>query len=252
MNVCFNGCSFTSGDGIPVEQRDDVIYDRLISKKLNLTSNNIALGGSSNYEIFMRSANAIMSGKYDLVITQWSVLNRICFNAGPDSSARYFANDTENPDFRYRDLYISSAKRTLFRNMVLLLNHDYQNIIDLIDYCSILKRLAGSSTQVVFINGLIPWGPDLVNPLRTDLSTSLGNYSKSMLDFDNRNKAEVIEFFKKLQDKFTELDTSLWVNIFNPFMVNRIDRAADGEHPGPISHQWMATQLENYLTNIHI
>ena len=252
MKVCFNGCSFTEGAGISIDQRDNVIYDRLISKKLNFRSDNIALGGSSNYEIFMRSAGAIMSGKYDIVVTQWSLLNRLCLTAGPDPGARYFVNDTENLDFRHRDLYISPTQRKMFRDMLLLLNHDYQNILDLIDYCAILKRLAGTSTKVIFINGLIPWGHDLVYPLGPDLSTCLNVYSKSILDFDNRSSAEVIELFKVLQDKFAELDQSLWVNIFDSFMVNRIDRTADGEHPGPLGHQWMATQLENYLNNMHV
>jgi len=85
MKVCFNGCSITVGEGFSFEQRDSFIYDRLVSKKFNFESDNIAVAGSSNYKIFMRSAKAIMSGKYDLVVTQWSALNRVWLHPGPET-----------------------------------------------------------------------------------------------------------------------------------------------------------------------
>mgnify|MGYP003339309272 FL=1 len=77
MNVCFNGCSFTVGEGFPVDQRENYIYDRILEQTLNFKRANIAVAGSSNYLIFMRSADAILSGDYDCVITQWTALNRL-------------------------------------------------------------------------------------------------------------------------------------------------------------------------------
>lgn len=246
MKVCFNGCSLTVGEGFPVNQRDEFIYDRLVSKKFNFDSDNIAVGGSSNYKIFMRSASAVMSGQYDLVITQWSALNRVWLHPGPDCN--FFVNDSRFPDFRYRDLYLSKHQKKIFTDTLLLMNHDYQNIQDLVDYCTILKRLSGS-TKLVFINGLLPWTKDLVNPIGTDLSLSFSDYSKSILDFDRRDDSEIIGMFKKLQDKFAELDTSLWVNVFDSFFKNMTDHGPEGHHPGQASHKWMASKLENYLTN---
>jgi hypothetical protein len=245
MKVCFNGCSFTVGDGFPVNHRDKFIYDRIISKKFNFESDNIAVGGSSNYKIFMRSADAIISNKYDLVVTQWSALHRIWLHPGPD--ANFFVNDTQHPDFKYRDLYLTKSQKKTFANTLLLMNHDYQNIIDLVDYCCFLKHMAGK-TKLIFINGLLPWTKDLATPLGTDLSNSLSKYTKTILDFDNRSDSETVEFFKKLQHKFAELDSSLWINLFDSFSANSVDVGPLGHHPGPESHKWMANQLENYLT----
>jgi hypothetical protein len=246
LKVCFNGCSFTEGEGFPEYQRKYYIYDRLLSNKFNFDLTNIASGGASNYKIFMRSALAITSQKYDIVFTQWSALNRLWLYPGPDS--KFLINDIKNPDFRYREIYLSPTQKQKFNNTLLMLNHDYQNIIDLIDYCNILTSLANKlSTRIIFINGLVPWTADLSTPLGNNLSSSMSTYFKNILDFDTRSDSEIINFFSALQTKFTELDLSKWVNVFDSFHENIIDKGPEGHHPGIKSHQWMADQISTYL-----
>lgn len=247
LNVCFDGCSFTVGEGFSETDRNIYVYDRLVSEKFNFESTNLAVSGSSNYTIFMRSADAIQSKKYNIVFTQWTALNRIWLSPGP--GCYYFVNDQRFPDFKYRDLYISSKEKIKLNNNLLLLNHDYQNILDLIDYCKILNQLAqANSTTLVFINGLLPWQDDLVAAANTDnLSASLSDYTKSILDFDQRNDDEITEYFTKLQDKFTQLDKTNWVNLFLSFHSNAIDVGPQGHHPGIQSHRWMSDQISNFL-----
>jgi hypothetical protein len=229
-----------------VDQRLTYIYDNLIAKRFDLKIQNIAISGSSNHTIFMRSAAAIQSQQYDLVFTQWSALNRVWLYPGPD--CYFFLNDQKYPDFRYRDIYLSEKDKKRFRDTLLILNHDYQNIIDLIDYCKILAQLgSANNTKIVFVNGLVPWTDDLVHTLTDDLAMSLSEYSKSMLEFDNRHDKEIIAFFKKLQKKFIELDQNKWVNLFDSFFKNTIDTGPEGHHPGIKSHQWMADQISNYI-----
>lgn len=246
MKVCFNGCSFTVGEGFAEHQRDQYIYDRLLSKQFGFDSTNVAIGGSSNYTIFMRSAREIISNKYDLVITQWTALNRIWLYPGPDTV--FFTNDQRFPDYKYRDLYLSASDKKTFCNTLRLMNHDFNNIIELVDYCNILCNLAGSnSTRVIFVNGLLPWQHDFVQPLSDDLEQSLSEYTKSMLDFDNRPDHEIVEFFTKLQIKFLDLDQSKWSNLFTSFMSAATDTGPKGHHPGLASHKWMADNISNYL-----
>ena len=244
MKVCFNGCSFTVGEGFSEQQRDQHIYDRLLTKQFGFDSTNVAIGGSSNHTIFMRSAGEILSNKYDLVITQWSALNRIWLYPGPDTV--FSVNDQKFPDYKYRNLYLNASEKKTFCNTLLLMNHDYNNIIELVDYCNILCNL--NSTKVMFVNGLIPWQHDLARPLSDDLGQSLSEYTKSILDFDHRPDHEIVEFFTKLQNKFQELDQSKWSNLFTSFISAATDTGPKGHHPGPISHKWMADNISNYLT----
>lgn len=252
LNVCFNGCSLTVGEGFPEEMRKDYIYSWVLAKKFNFNLTNIAVPGSSNYNIFIRTAQAILSGNYNIIFTQWTVPNRLWLSPGPESY--FFTNDEKNKDFKYRDLYISPKERTVFKNTLLLLNHDYQNILDLIDYCKILKVLAEyRSVNLIYINGTIPWERDLLTPITgKNLSVELSNYSKEILDFETRDDYEIIQYFVKLQNKFADLDLAMWVNIFESFLKNSIDTGPEGHHPGIKSHHWMAEQISTYLTTNNI
>lgn len=244
MKVCFNGCSFTVGEGFDKNNRK-YVYDRLLTDKFGFDSTNIALSGSSNYTIFMRSADAIIKGSYDLVFVQWSMLNRIWLSPGPN--CYYFLNDGFQT-FKYRELSLSAKEKLRFDNTLLMMNHDYQNIFDLIDYCGILNELSRNKTNLIHINGLVPWSQDLAMPLEVNsLANFLSDYSKQLLDFDNRTDEEIIKYFAALQNKFNELDTSNWVNIFESFGENAIDVGPLGHHPGIKSHQWMADQIAVFL-----
>lgn len=249
VKVCFNGCSFTWGEGFAESDRNLCVYDRLLTKQFNWASDNIAQKGSSNYQIFMRSAQCLIQNQHDIVFTQWSGLNRIWLSPGPETF--YFNNDQQYPDFRYRDIYIDRAAKKKLNQLLLILNHDYQNILDLVDYCNILANLAKTnSTRIVFINGLVPWTDDLINPLSNDLDKSLSCYSKEILDFDNRPDKEVVDYFSVLQKKVATMERQNWVNLFDSFQSNAVDTAADGYHPGKLSHTWMADKITNYINGI--
>jgi hypothetical protein len=208
-SVCWNGCSFTVGEGFPEHQREQYIYDRLVSKQFGFKSTNIAFGGSSNLEIFKRSAQAILDKEHDIVVTQWTALNRLWLYPGPDCT--YFLNDDRYPDFKYRDVYINSNTKTLLRKLFLLLNHDYHNLLDLIKYCRILECMSvASNVKVIFVNGIVPWTDDLTRELPTvDIGSSLSDYTKSILDFDQRDDAEIVSFFQELQRKFSSINQHL-------------------------------------------
>jgi hypothetical protein len=134
-----------------------------------------------------------------------------------------------------------------------MLNHDFHNILSLVDYCTILSNLAEhSKTKIIFINGLVPWTSDLAKPVGTDLGMSLSEYSKEILDFDHRDDSEITKFFTILQEKFLLIDKSKWVNIFDSLFLNQTDLGPEGHHPGIHSHQWMADQISHYLENNNI
>ena len=250
MNICFNGCSFTEGEGFPIDQRDSFIYDRLLEKQFLFKRTNIAQGGSSNHCIFMRSAESIISGCYNCVVTQWSALNRLCLYPGPDLK---FTVNRALADFSFQDIFGTIEEQTKFKKILLLLNGDYHNIIKLIKFTKILEVLAKEkNVKLVFINGLVPWTDDLVKPIGNDLSISLSDYSKSIIDFDHRDDREIIKFFQQLQQEVNTLNQQLWVNLFDSFYNNIQDLGPEGHHPGINSHQWMANKTSKFFIENNI
>lgn len=250
MSVCFAGCSFTYGEGFASSQeRDQYVYDRLVAREFELNHSNVAQPGNSNYKIFLDAAKSITSGKYQIVFAQWTGLRRIWLHPGPDTCYKISPADLrEQPDYVYRDIFISKKDRKKINDTIVILNHDYQNLLDVIEYCNILERLANNcNTKVYFINGLVPWQQDLFTELKSNLSNSLSNFTKDMLDFDNRSDDEIIKFVSELQTATSTLNQSLWVNITESFQKNATDVGPVGHHPGIKSNQWMADQIVNFL-----
>jgi hypothetical protein len=247
LTACFNGCSFTWGEGFPEKDRELYIYDRVVARNLGYKRVNIAERGSSNHRIFIRSVNAIEQGMCDVLFVQWSALNRIWLSPGP--CAWYCTNPApEISKYQYRDIILEGQKKLEFELTLRMLNHDFNNILELIDYCNILSTLAQQKNmRVVFINGLIPWTDDVIKPLSGDLGSSFSSYTKEILDFNNRNDNELEEYFSILQEKFSTLDQSKWVNIFDSFFSSSVDQGPEGHHPGILSHQQMADKVINYM-----
>jgi hypothetical protein len=164
-----------------------------------------------------------------------------------------FFNNDARPEFSYRNIRLSGKEKTTFKNTLLLLNGDYNNIVDLIRYARILESLAKiHNVKLAFINGLVPWTDDLSRPLGSDLSSSLSQYSKALIDFGNRDDTEIIKFFQQLQEHFATLNQAHWVNLFDSFNKNTKDCGPEGHHPGIKSHEWMADKTADFLITNNI
>lgn len=242
MKAVFAGCSFTVGSGFPVHLRDTYIYDRLVSNHFKFDRINIGVEGASNYKIFMGVAQALCYDQIDIVFVQWSALNRIWLSPEPGVSYTIL-NNKQIIDSRFKPEFLKKFSDTLK-----VLNHDFQNIIDLIDYCSIIDNLAQhTSTKVVYINGMVPWTKEISNPIDEDLSNFLSDYTKEVLNFNTSTDDRIIKNFKVLHEKFLNLDCNKWVNLFEPFQKNSIDTGPEGHHPGVNSHAWLASQIINHI-----
>lgn len=248
MKVCWHGCSATIGAGFPEDQRDQFVYDRLVCKKLGFDSDNLAEPGASNVNIFRAACASVMSGCYNCVFVQWSELNRLWFYPGPDTE--FLASGDSDVHYQYRDILISLKQRHQLRDQVLLLNHDYHNLLALIDFCNILEALANHcQCQLVYINGHIRWKPDLTQIIQIDnLDDTLSDYTKTVLDFDHRNDDELMSFFSRLQNKFASLNRDLWVNLFDPLIEIKLDEGPLGHHYGVKSYAILADLIESHIT----
>jgi hypothetical protein len=248
LKALFNGCSVTVGAGFPEDLRDTYVYDRLICNHFNFDRTNIAVEASSNYKIFIRTCEALISKKYDLVVTQWAPFPRFWFSPEPGTHLYIDGVSDRTDDFVCTNLWVSKKEMSDFANLLRILSHDYQSIIELIDYCCIIDALGeATNTPVVYINGNTRWENDLVKPLEEDLEKSLSDFSKSMLNFAHKPDQEIILNFTALQEKFAKLKQSNWVNLFDCFKKSLVDVGPLGHHPGEKTYQLLADQVINHL-----
>ena len=244
MQFTFIGCSFTVGEGL-VSEKDDVNnYTNIVANHYSASVKNLAVKGNSNYNIFITALNEILFNSPDKIFVQWSALNRLWLYPGPNTelTLSYIIKD----DYRYRDLFYSKKELQKLTDMYHILNHDYKNLITLINYCNILTRL--SDCRIVFINGLVPWTKEISDKnTTTNFSEHLSEFSKEILEFDSRGDNELNEFFVRLNTEVTSLNKTLWVNMFNSLINTAIDVGIDNAHPGPKSHQQYADMIINYI-----
>jgi|SaaInlV_110m_DNA_1040235.scaffolds.fasta_scaffold00886_9 hypothetical protein len=244
---CFNGCSFTFGEGFCNSDRLRYTYPYVVGEQTNTPVENIAIKGSSNYLTFMRSASAIQSNKFNAVFTQWTIPTRLWLFPGPDT--QFFTNDQNNAEYTYREIHLSKNKKRTFTDTLLMLNGEFQCLIDLVGYCKILDSVASTNnTKSYYINGLLQWTKDLFATNNyNDMDNSFSTYTKDLLDFDNRNDDELSRFHYKLSSTLKTLNTDMWINMFESMDNNIVDLTPANHHPGIKTNKWMANKIITHM-----
>lgn len=234
----------TRGDGFEDNNLDQT-WPQIITKTFMFDSDNLAVSGASNHMIFTLTAEAVQSRNYDIIFVQWTALNRIWLSPGPNTW--YYATGDGHHQFNYRDIQLTTKEKNQLEERLLLLNHDYQNIFYLIDYVNILNDLAQfHGVQLIHVNGMVPWQADLMVDDK-DFNI-ISDYSRTLLDFDNRSDEEIEQLYSLLKNKFASVDRSRWVNIFDSFQSSMTDLGPLGHHPGPASHLAMAKKVAHFLS----
>ena len=246
MKYTFVGCSITVGEGLTLEKDDVDNYANIVAKNYSAEVCNLSKKGNSNYNIFITAVNEILFNTPDKLIIQWSGLNRVWLYPSPDSEL--FLSHTIADNFRSRDIFYSKKELQQLSNKWHLLNHDFKLILTLINYCNILEEISKNKTQIIFINGILPWTEEIAN-LQTieNFDQNLSIYTKELLNFNNRDDAELLKFFIQLNTAILSLNKPLWVNMFNSLRFHSIDHGHDQQHPGPKSHKLYADMIINYI-----
>jgi hypothetical protein len=59
-----------------------------------------------------------------------------------------------------------------------------------------------------------------------------------------------VYFVSQLQKKFSTMDQTQWVNLFDSWRSNTTDVGPEGHHPGVNSNQWMADKIIQHIEKI--
>lgn len=245
----FIGCSITEGIGLPLKTADNNNYANIVGKHFNVKVDNLSKGGNSNFNIFMSGLNQLLFDKPDVLILQWSGLQRHWLYPNLDVSFA-IVNDEIVRDINYLDTVFSKKNLQKFVQQFLLLNHDYQNILILLNYCKIIESIASTKIKVIFVNGLIPWTKEiqflqtLNNPAK-----NFSEYTKNLLSMDKLPDEDIKFFFEKIYDSMSQINKHNWINMFNSIPTLAEDVGTDNSHPGPKTHTKIAQMIIKHLTN---
>jgi len=251
MKILCNGCSVTYGSGFLDSERQDKIWSTILARRLGADSvTNVALPGSSNHEIFLRTLRALDQTSYDMIVIQWSALRRHWFQPGLDRNYICAGNTHDfDEDWQYKDIYLSKSNRKKFHDTLTMLTGDYRASLDVALFCRTLIKYQPNA-QILFVNGFLPWTKEIIHPPEQpfDMNQTFSDFTKDMLEFDTLDDDEILQWFYKLHNEIAHT-LKHWVNIDNPWQHNVTDVATEGHHPGPKSHIWLADQIQNCLVD---
>lgn len=252
MKILISGCSFPYG--LALENPEDCVA-HIIETTTNAEVENISVSGSSNVEIFIRTQLKMVDNFYDKIYVFWTSVPRINFYPELDNyplSVLFTPRNVELGTQQLSDIVSNEGlkirnPKQLF-NTILLLNHDWHEIMDIVKFTKILSV----NPAVRFVNSICPWDKGFWNQFdKFDgikfIPDQLTRYTQKLLNVSNRDDDQINSIFQKNilgeYKRIGNIQADKWINLENSWVINRIDLATDNQHPGPKSHQWMAQQI---------
>ena len=229
--IYFGGCSITMGAGYPEQQQDPKIYANVVASAMHTHADNQAEGGSSNLKIFTRAAKALLDRAHDAYFVQWSALHRHWVYPSPKQGF-YIGSYADN-----------GLADQSFVAQYQLLNHDYSNIMSVIDYTRILQQMADdASCDIWFVNGMLPWTEDML------AGDDASQYAQQL--YQGLSNQETQDFKQRLQNNLELVDWNQWINPWTSIADMQSDNAPLDTHPGPDTHATLAKMILEIINNI--
>jgi hypothetical protein len=217
MKIYATGCSITAGTGFSEGKNDPEIYVNRLAARYQAKCINDAEGGASNFKIFMRAAKAMIDSDSDVFVVQWSAVHRHWMYPMPNRGV-------------FVGTPMESSDHLKFAEQFQRLNHDYGNLMNVVDFTRILQDQAREKNKkMCFVNGLISWKRDLLK------REQRSEYARSL--FDGLTDQERVDFADRLANNMELVDWTQWISPWETVCDLKIDNALLDQHPGPRTHE---------------
>jgi hypothetical protein len=273
--VVFAGCSYTAGNGWTDSEFDhscmteckespylwtNICHNKM-SQLRDLELINRGQGGASNTEIFEHAISALAEHG-DLVrylICQWTAMPRYNFNPGlevwpTNEQFRTRSNCTVKHDVHLnKGVFWSRDYITDLTQRLLVMHHLHWEIVKVVKYATAISRLCAQlGVRLLFINGLCPWDRGYFSRVPNDSKPQdLTPFTKTeILNIDSRNDEEIFFLYNKAHQDYEMqggINPQHWLNLYDSWRRQILDRNFDNLHPGIESNQLFAKQVQTFF-----
>jgi hypothetical protein len=245
MNVLVVGDSISSIDFSGLGDQLQHHYVRQLELN-NHNVTNLSLGGQSNQKIIYKTCLELTKNTnyYNLVIVQWSALFRINLNKGDT-----VYEDVCNFGVSGVDTYLNQYK-SFWDTWTTHFIHPRTEILTWMTQIILLDNfLVNQRIPYVFIKGFDNFFKDL--DIKNWKETS-NTFKSIVLHSDKHPDEELDSVYDELISMYNQVCAQAnWLNLFSdPWHEGRTDIAADGIHPGPLSHTNYYNNLDNYIKKL--
>lgn len=259
MTTLFVGCSYTFGEGFAQQNHEPNLWVNLLHSNIKQLSStelvNLGETAASNEKIFYKASRYIAAYRPRFAFVQWTGSPRynILLGIEPYHTNQYFAFDGSVYDHHLHSIDYSAAYLENIRNRFLSLHHPHQSILNIVEYTNSLIELCQlTKTQLFFINGLCSWDRDYFTKLNNSTPNKYTAYTQKILETHTRDDNQVYILYDRIHSDYAQAGTvqeSLWMNLYDSFLNNRVDTNNDNLHPGIKSNQFYFELVRNSLTN---
>lgn len=248
--ILFSGCSFTASCGFSESNRLKYHWPVLVADRFGCPSTNIAIGGSSNREIFRRTVEAVFLEKFDLVIIMWSSLSRHWIYYADNNVDDFTILNKGNP------LGFNSHRSEVKLHAVNHYAYFDNQYMDLREWLSMILSLQETLRSLhipyVFIKGFDNYIREFHTvEYQAGFSGPIDSISQ-LLDFQNRPNDYILEKIAIIKELVDKIDDSRWMNLLSPaFHDMKVDRADDLKHPGPKANRALVEKLMEHCQQRH-
>ena len=245
--ILFTGCSFTENCGFTDENQRQYHWPHLICNHYNAHYYNAAIGGCSNEEIFYKTIEHATATNFDLVVVMWSFIGRHwIYYSTPNIDDFTQINNGKLAGYNKN----SSEVKAYSKLHYMYFNNQYINLKKwLLQIISLGQFFYSRQQPYVFIksteNELKNFNKIQYNAIQG--FTDMTNNIKELFDFDNLPDYYIEAKVKIIQNLIEQARNFNWLN-FDQLSLTEftIDRADDGQHPGPKSNKILCDNLISY------
>jgi hypothetical protein len=233
--VCGN--CFSNGAGLVHGKVDPRLWINQLAATLGYSSTNISQTGRNSDWIFLETLLELTKNQnyYDLVIVAWSSNPLLNADLGLELWSTFtsflggYEVDTNKKTFTSE--WQLSVQDTLFEGY-----NFHWDFLKLVKYINILKT---QHNNIYFVNTYSPWPDDYFIKKNAQLPSDLDDFTKQLLLVENRNDKEILDLYNLIHQQYSDaggINEELWLNLYNNFKRNKLDRASETDgHPGYLS-----------------
>ena len=253
FRVLITGCSLSANHDQSGWRQENFHnhYSKILSKNINWTIVNRAIGGCSNREISLRTVENCLLETYDFCIVQWSSLHRYWFY----ESENNVDNETQ---ILPRVCGWGNQELATIVSKILVSNYlnDYMALKQwLLDQIFLQTFLEHKKITYIFIRGFPNYVHDLEQlneqkPFESVPKIKIPTNIKRILNFDDNPDDYILEKLLSLTTAYGEIDKSKCIGYnVNDAIYGMADKnyendyADDGAHPGMLRNALLANHI---------
>jgi hypothetical protein len=250
--IAFFGGSNVTGAGYIDGMNCKDIYPNIVASQ-GYNIQNHCIPGASMYEIFFTCMQKLVQDPVpDVIVIEWNIYPRYKFHPSPEVELTVTASNFTLPDNWSHCIPISSKQIAQCHKTLLLLDGDFHRMTTLLDYCIIIQSICKlKNIKLAMLASDVLWSEDLFKNYTIDsnLDSCLSKHSKELLDFDNRDDADILHLLSVLKERFDQVNSNSWALGSDTIKSLLVDLApVDRTHPGPVTMKIVADRITNFLT----